>query len=223
MFICFGSLVAILPLFHVWFCVLAFYLPRACVLPLCPPLIRNHFVAVAMGDQMANWALCHVTSLHWGVSQSAQARLFNRRLHSHRSPILTESSFRGPEGPFHRLKERERVLLHPIWHQATRLCTFAQPECFKLCVFGSERETHVPAVCWLNPVRVHVFMTPLLADTFRVRFKAGLEMLCSKLTRALCQQAPDWLCIPWHWIRKYTALVKNGCVYKSVWILTGTM
>ena len=69
-------------------------------LPHCPLLVGDHFVTVAVGDQMANWALCHVTSLHWGLSQSVQARLLNCRPHRHHSPILTESSFRAPEGLF---------------------------------------------------------------------------------------------------------------------------
>lgn len=105
----------------------------ACALPNCPRLVGDHFATVAVGDQMANWALCHVTSLHWGPSQSAQARLLNcRRPHRHHSPILTESSFRGPEGPFQRLTER--ALLQLIRHQATGLFTFSQPEWLNLCV-----------------------------------------------------------------------------------------
>lgn len=75
-------------------------------LPHCPLLVGDHFVTVAVGDQMANWALCHVTSLHWGLSQSAQARLLNCCPHRHHSTILTKSSFRGPEGLFWRLTEK---------------------------------------------------------------------------------------------------------------------
>lgn len=74
-------------------------------LPHCPVLVGDHFVTIAVGDQMANWALCHVTSLRWGLSQSAQARLLNCHPHRHHSPILTESSFRGPEGLFRNLTE----------------------------------------------------------------------------------------------------------------------
>ena len=141
---------------------------RNCLwLPHCPLLVGDHFVTGAVGDQMANWALCHVTSLRWGPSQSAQARLLNCRPHRHHSPILTESSFRGPRGLFPRLTER--ALLQLIQHRATGLFTFSQPECLKLCVWVCVSVcvcwTHFPAVCWLNSVRFHVFMTPLLADT----------------------------------------------------------
>lgn len=165
--------------------------------PHCPLLVGDHFATVAVGDQMANWALCHVTSLHWGPSQSAQARLLNcRRPHRHHSPILTESSLRAPEGPFQRLTER--ALLQLIRHQATGLFTFSQPEWLNLCV--CVRETHFPAVCWLNPVRFHVFMMLLLADTFSV-LDSKLDYRCCELNwPRLCHhyvtvQAPDWLCI----------------------------
>lgn len=62
-------------------------------LPQCPLPVGGHFVTVAVGNQMANWALCHVTSRHRGMNQSGQAILLSRLLHRFLSPL------RSPLGP----------------------------------------------------------------------------------------------------------------------------
>lgn len=154
-------------------------------LPHCPLLVGDHFVTVAVGDQMANWALCHVTSLHRGLSQSAQARLLCCRPHRHHSPILTESSFRGPEGLFRKLTKG--ALLQLIPHQATGLFTFCQSEwstvesvcmCVRVCVCVDSLPCNLTA-----KIIFRVFMMPELADISSVRFTARLQMLLTNLAR----------------------------------------
>ncbi len=161
-------------------------------LPHCPLLVGDHFVTVAVGDQMANWALCHVTSLHWGLSQSAQARLLNCRPHRHHSPILTESSFRGPEGLFRRLTER--ALLQLIQHQATGLFTFSQPEWLENCVCVYVLDS-LPCSLLIKFCQIPcIYDASIGRHILRVRFKARLQMLLTNVTKALCHPAPDWLC-----------------------------
>lgn len=70
-------------------------------LPQCPLPVGGHFVTVAVGNQMANWALCHVTSRHRGVSQSGQAILLSSRPHRFRSRLYGVRA-RAPEGLFNR-------------------------------------------------------------------------------------------------------------------------
>lgn len=103
-------------------------------LPHCPLPVGDHFVTVAVGDQMANWALRHVTSLHRGVSQSAQARLLGRRPHRHQGPNVTASSFTGPLGTL-RSAHTDRNLPRLILHLTTGLFTFWQPEWLRKYVF----------------------------------------------------------------------------------------
>lgn len=172
--------------------------------PHCPLLVGDHFATVAVGDQMANWALCHVTSLHWGPSQSAQARLLNcRRPHRHHSPILTESSLRAPEGPFQRLTER--ALLQLIRHQATGLFTFSQPEWLNLCVCVCARDS-LPCSLLIKSCQIpRIYDAAIGRHILGARFKARLQMLRAKLTQALsplCHRAGSWLALhPWHHIK----------------------
>lgn len=185
-------------------------------LPHCPLLVGDHFVTVAVGDQMANWALCHVTSLHWGPGQSAQARLLNCRPHRHHSPILTESSFRGPRGLFRRLTER--ALLQLIQHQATGLFTFSQPECLEncacMCVLDARPCSLLIKFCQIPCI----YDAAIGRHIVRVRFKAKLQMLLPNVDQALCHPAPDWLgllgitskvyCTCYKW----SQCIKNACI-----------
>jgi len=132
----------------------------------CPLPVGDRFVTVAVGDQMANWALCHVTTLHWGMNQSAQARLLNCRPRRRRSLIVAESSFMAPEGFFSRLTERERAPRYN-WFSIEQL---AYLHFLNLSGWRNVFVCVLDSLWWVlllkTYVRFNVFIMLILADTF---------------------------------------------------------
>lgn len=152
-------------------------------LPHCPPPVGDCFVTVAVGDQMANWALCHVTSLHRGTSQSAQARLLNCCPHKHHSPILTESIFRSPEGLFNRFTEC-LVTTDTAWsHWFIYILSTWMVGRMCVCVWVLDL---LPCSLMLKTLlKFHVLLMLLLADTSSI-LQSQLDCRCWLCISELC-------------------------------------
>lgn len=151
---------------------------RTCVLTLLSTACRETTLR-PFAARAPRWLIEHSVMsppFHWGLSQSAQARLLNRLPHRHHSPILDEDlgawrdCFKGWQ------RDGE-----PCYHwYSTRPLSYLYS--LNLTGWSCMRVIQLPAVCWLNPVRFHVFMTPLLASTFYV-LDSKRDYSCYKVNR----------------------------------------